>query len=111
SLHSPAPQTFAELISVASKASLSSIGSNSQATALGGTSRRSTAAAASSQRVLGIPASNRRLTTIHAPRGTRSTSSDAGDPAHREWMTRCCFRLGGALALARRCTAPFHAKQ
>ena len=48
SLHSLAPQTFAELISVASKASLSSKGSNSQATALGGTSRGSTAAAARS---------------------------------------------------------------
>ena len=48
SLHSPAPQTFAELISVDSKASLSSKGSNSQATALGGTSRGSTATAARS---------------------------------------------------------------
>ena len=48
SLHSLAPQTFAELISVASKASLSSKGSKSQATALGGTSSGSTAAAASS---------------------------------------------------------------
>jgi hypothetical protein len=56
-VHSLAPQTFAELISVDSKASLSFKGSNSQATALGGTSRGSTAAAASSQVVLGIPAS------------------------------------------------------
>jgi hypothetical protein len=48
SLHSLAPQTFAELISVASKASLASKGSNSQATALGGTRRGSTAAAARS---------------------------------------------------------------
>ena len=45
SLHSPAPQTFAELISVASKASLASKGSKSQPTALGGTSRGSTATA------------------------------------------------------------------
>ena len=66
SLHSLAPQTFAELISVASKASLSSKGSNSQATALGGTSRGSTATAARSQFVLGIPASDRRLTSINA---------------------------------------------
>ena len=48
SLHSLAPQTFAELISVASKASLASKDSKSQATALGGTSRGSTAAAARS---------------------------------------------------------------
>ena len=48
SLHSLAPQTFAELISVDSKASLSSKDSNSQATALGGTSRGSTATAARS---------------------------------------------------------------
>src|SRR5215216_7162005 len=62
SLHSPAPQTFAELITVASKLA------SGKDTALGGTSRRSRTAAASSQVVLGIPASNRCLTTIHAPR-------------------------------------------
>src|SRR4029079_18955907 len=73
SLHSLAPQTFAELISVASNASLASKGSNSQATALGGMSRGSTAtAASSSQFVLGIPASTRRLTI---------TSSVAADRA------------------------------
>src|SRR5215217_7802369 len=54
SLHSLAPQTFAELISVASKTS------KSQAAALGGTSTGSAAtAASSSQFVLGIPASSR----------------------------------------------------
>ena len=68
SLHSLAPQTFAELISVDSKASLSSKGSNSQATALDGTSRGSTTAAATSQLVLDIPASDRRLTSINASR-------------------------------------------
>jgi hypothetical protein len=34
------------------------------------------------------------LTTIPAPRGTLSTSSDAGDPAHREWMTRWLLSPG-----------------
>ena len=57
-LHSVAPQTFAELISMASNAS------KSQAIALDGTSRESTAAAANSRVVLGIPASDRRLTII-----------------------------------------------
>src|SRR4029453_2755496 len=61
SLHSPAPQTFAELIFVAVKA-------GGKDTALDGTSRGSTAPAASSQWVLGIPASNRRLTTIRRAR-------------------------------------------
>jgi hypothetical protein len=40
-------------------------------------------------------------------RATRSTSSGAGDPAHCEWMTRCCFRLAGVATGARRhCSYP-----
>src|SRR3954447_26855692 len=97
SLHSAAPQTFAELIFVAVKP-------GGYDTALDGTSRGSTAAAASSQWVLGIPASNRRLTTIPAPRGTRSTSSDARDPEPRSssvWVgPTFAFRPKGQQALS-----------